>query len=171
MVELRNEMLEKPREFNLMSDLSKFVMALVGLLAMAIVASRQLFLFAVFRNPLGLDSQAGRNHLWLSVSAGIASCIAGILMFHFFSLHEKHKWSKVAMTLPPPLLVNSPRPAPFDAARWALANPWLSEGQADDRLPMDGSVRDSGQTPPGQRAFARQTHQLKFKKWSQARHD
>ena len=162
----------EPRGFNLMSDSSKFVMAIVGLLAMAIVASRQLFLFAEFRNPLGLlDSETGRYHLWLSVGASVGACIAGILMFHFFSRHEKHKWSKVAMTLPARVLPNSPPPAPFDAARWALANPWLSEGQADDRLPMDGSVPDSGQTPSGQRAFARQTHQLKFKKWSQARHD
>jgi hypothetical protein len=66
---------------------------------------------------------------------------------------------------------NSPTGAPFDPIRWALANPWLSEGQADDRTPMNGSVADSGGTPSAQRAFARQSHQAMFKKWSQARHD
>lgn len=68
-------------------------------------------------------------------------------------------------------LTDSPAPIPFDLKRWALANPWLAEGQADDRIPMDGSVKDSGRTPSAQRAFARRSHQLMFKKWSQARHD
>jgi len=62
-------------------------------------------------------------------------------------------------------------PVPFDAARWKLANPWLSEGQADDRTPMNGSVAISERTPSGHRAFARRRHQLMFKKWSQARRD
>jgi hypothetical protein len=59
----------------------------------------------------------------------------------------------------------------FDSVRWAQLNPWLLEGQADDRTPMDGSVKDSGETLSGQRAFARRRHQAMFKKWSQARHD
>ena len=72
-----------------------------------------------------------------------------------------------------PLAINlatSPARVPFNARRWALANSWLVK-QPDDRTPMDGSVRDSGQTSSGQRSFARRTHQLMFKKWSQERHD
>jgi len=65
---------------------------------------------------------------------------------------------------------NSPTPAEFDPIRWALLNPWLSEGQPDDRTQMNGSVEDSGETPSVQRSFARRTHQSMFKKWSQARH-
>ena len=61
--------------------------------------------------------------------------------------------------------------AEFDPRRWALLNPWLSEGQPDDRTPMNGSVKDSGETPSVQRSFARRSHQAMFKKWSQARHD
>lgn len=164
-----------------MSYMSKFVAALVGLLIMAVVTSRQLFLFTVFRDPQGfLDSQGGRYHLWLGFSAAITACIAGALMIHFFLRHERNKWLKVPRPpiLGPPLtaIVNNPStnsatPAPFDPIHWALANPWLAEGQADDRTPMDGSVRDSGGTPSEQRAFARRSHQLMFKKWSQARHD
>jgi hypothetical protein len=67
--------------------------------------------------------------------------------------------------------VNSVTAAPFDPIRWALANPWLSEGQADDRIPMNGSVAPSGGTASAQRAFARRSHQVAFKKWAQARHD
>jgi hypothetical protein len=161
-----------------MSNLTKFVMALIGLVAMVIVVSRQLFLFTVFRTPLSfLDSQAGRSHLWFALGASIAASISGILMFHFFSRYEKNKWSKVVMTPTGPRLpavapdpANSPTLAPFNAERWALANPWLVK-QPDDRTPMDGSVRDIGVTPSEQRSFARRTHQLMFKKWSQERHD
>ena len=66
---------------------------------------------------------------------------------------------------------NSETHEPFDPTRWALANPWLSEGQADDRTPMNGAVEKSDRTHSSHRAFARRSHQLMFKKWSQARHD
>lgn len=67
---------------------------------------------------------------------------------------------------------NSPTQSEFDPIRWAQLNPWLSEGQADDRTPMNGSVKDSGiGIPSVQRAFARRSHQAMFKKWSQARRD
>src|ERR1044072_3119925 len=66
---------------------------------------------------------------------------------------------------------NSPTQAEFDPIRWALLNPWLSEGQPDDRTPMNGSVKNSGGTPSVQRSFARRSHQAMFKKWAQARHD
>lgn len=157
-----------------MSYMSRFVAAIVGLLVMALFASRQLFLFAVFR-----DSQGGRYHLWLAISAGIAACIAGALMFHFFLRHERNNRSKglIAHIGPRVTVIgdkpstNSPTAATFDGERWAQLNPWLSEGQADDRLPMNGSVPDSGRTTSAQRAFAGRSHQMMFKKWSQARHD
>jgi hypothetical protein len=66
---------------------------------------------------------------------------------------------------------DSPAQAEFDPIRWLLLNPWLSEGQPDDRTPMNGSVKDSGGTLSVQRSFARRSHQAMFKKWSQARHD
>lgn len=162
-----------------MSYKTKFVAALMALLAMAIIASRQLFLSVVTRDSTGLSTVAGRSHLWLALGAGISAFIASILMFRFFGLHEKVKWSKVKLTPAGPLLAalggnpfaNPPAPVPFDRERWTLANRWLSEGQPDDRIPMDGSVKDSGETSSGQRAFARRTHQLMFKRWSRTRHD
>ena len=66
---------------------------------------------------------------------------------------------------------NSMTQAEFDPIRWAQLNPWLSEGQADDRTPMNGSVKNTGGAPSVQRAFGRRSHQAMFKKWSQARHD
>jgi hypothetical protein len=162
-----------------MSDLSKFVAALVVLLLMALVASWELFLFAVMRDPTGLSTAGGRSHLWLAAIAGITTCGAGSLMFHFFLRHKENKWSNVVMApAEPPLIAlggnpftNPPKLVPFDPLRRVLANPWLPKGQSDDRTPMDGSVRDIGGTPSEQRAFARRTHQWMFKKWSQTRHD
>jgi hypothetical protein len=66
---------------------------------------------------------------------------------------------------------NSLPQAEVDRTRWAQLNPWLSEGQSDDRIPMNGAVKDSSETPSVQRSFARRSHQAMFKKWSQARHD
>ena len=161
-----------------MSYMSKFVSALAALLLMVLVVSWQLFLFVVKPEPSGVSTGGGRSHLWLALGAGITAGIAGSLMFRFFGRHEKSKWSKVALTPAGPLtalggnpFTNLPRRFPFAAERSARANSWLSEGQRDDRLPMDGSVKDSGETPSGQRATARRTHQLMFKKWSQARHE
>ena len=157
-----------------MSYMSKFVVALIVLLLMALVASRQLFLFAVINDPAGLSAAAERSHLWLAALAGITACTACLFMFYFFSRHENNKWSKVAMTPTGPLdlnELNSLARAPFNAARWAVANPWLAEGEPDDRTPMDGSARNIGGAPSEQRSFTRRTHQLMFKKWSQARHD
>jgi len=68
-------------------------------------------------------------------------------------------------------VLNSGTQVEFDAMRWAQRNPWLVNGQSDDRTPMNGSVEDTGGTPSVQRAFARKRHQSMFKKWSQARHD
>jgi hypothetical protein len=154
-----------------MNYLSKFVAALVALLAMATLASRQIF--------LSLSAADRSFHLWLALGAGITACIAGGLMFRSIGRYQKIKWSKVEMTPTGPLLtalggnafINQGPQPPFEAKRWALANAWLSEGQPDDREPMDGSVKNGSETPSGQRAFARRTHQLMFKKWSQARHD
>jgi len=72
----------------------------------------------------------------------------------------------------PPNVETPPQvPTEFDSVRWEQLNPWLLEGQADDRTPMDGSVKASGETLSVQRATARRRHQAMFKKWSQARHD
>ena len=91
-----------------MSNLAKFVVALVGLVAMLLVASRQLFLFVV-RDPSGLGLAGGRSHLWLAAMAGVIACFASGLMFYFFNRHENNKWSKVVMTPTGPLLTPKSR--------------------------------------------------------------
>src|SRR5438046_9593909 len=54
----------------------------------------------------------------------------------------------------------------LDAAHWAFINKWELPGQADDRTPMNGSVRNNRGTPSARRAFARASHQANYKEWS-----
>lgn len=161
--------------------MSKFVAASISLLIMAIFVGRQLFLFTVFSSPEGfVNSPGGKYHLWLAFSAGISACIAGGLMFHFFRRHERNTWSKESK-VPVRTLINaisdtpsskSVTPVPFDSIGWAQRNPWLSEGQSDDRRPMLGGVKVStGSSSSERRSTARRTHQIMYKAWSQARHD
>ena len=99
------------------------------------------------------------------------------MMFGFFQkqLRKGRSQATAPSILEPSLSSNSDKAAgnapPFDATKWALNNPWLVEGQADDRNPMNGAVAVTSGTPAEQRSFARRTHQEMFKKWSQARHD
>lgn len=156
-----------------MSYTSKFLAAVIGLLVMAVVASRQLFLFTA-GDTLGLDSQGGRYHLWLAVGSGIAASIAGALMFHIFLRRQSVAISNITRTPIRTLLpVGRGKPSnnSFSSTHWPRQNSWLSEGQPDDRTPMDGSVAESGGPASAQLALARQSHQIMFKKWSQARHD
>src|SRR6185436_2040678 len=104
-----------------MSHMSKLVLAIIGSGLIAMVASWQLFLFAVTSEQAGLNAGAGRSHLWLAVAAGITVCAATGWTFYFFGSHEKGKWAKVEMTPPGAVHAliatdpsNLPRPDPFD---------------------------------------------------------
>ncbi len=73
---------------NIKKTRRKIVAAMVGLLVMAIVASRQFYLFVVFRNAQGLlDTEGGGYHLWWAIGAAMMACLAGGLMFFFFLYH------------------------------------------------------------------------------------
>lgn len=57
-----------------------------------------------------------------------------------------------------------------ELVHYPLMNERLSEGQRDDRLPMNGSVEgDAERGTSSGRAFARRSHQLMFKRWSRER--
>ncbi len=159
--------------------MSKFVVAAAGFLVTAIVVSRQLFLFTVFRGPQGLlDPSGGQYNLWFDIIAALIACVTAVLMFYFFGRHNRIEWSQTpAAPIEPAIVVSSrhsivsPTPAPLDAARLAQLNPWLSDGQADDRIPMAGTDGISTGALSVHRSSARRSHQEMYKKWSQARHD
>jgi hypothetical protein len=155
----------------------KFLVALLCLLVLAVVASRQLFLFTVIPQSL-LDPSAGRDHLWLAVSAATMACIAGALMILFFLRQDRSKWFKPpwAVVRPPVTLIdistnNSSTPAPFNPEQWAHQNSWLLEGSADDRRPMLTGAGVSSVSASARRSIARHSHQVRYKEWSRERHD
>lgn len=64
--------------------LMRIAVAVVGTFVMAMIASRQLYLFSVFRDTSGiLDPQGGAHHLWLAIGAALIACMVGGLMFLF----------------------------------------------------------------------------------------
>ena len=98
-------------------------------------------------------------------------------MFNLLQRRERNRRSKAAVRSSSEqspagseMAGNESKPR-FDPIKFAQANPWLAEGQADDRIPVNGVVPASDGSPAEKRSLARRTHQLMFKKWSQARHD
>jgi hypothetical protein len=157
-----------------------FVAAAAVMIVMAIAASRQLYLFVVFRNADGLlDTQAGKYHLWLAAGAILIASIAACLVFLFFLGLGKSEPSGAPVSplrpRPAPIdiqsNVNSPARNQFNAERWGRLNQWCVRGQADDRRPMNGSIVKSIGSASAQRAAARLTHQGMYKVWAQERHD
>ena len=57
-----------------------FVAAVVGVIAMTVVASRQLYLYLLDAN----GAQGSRYHLWMTLGALLMTCVASALMFFFF---------------------------------------------------------------------------------------
>lgn len=158
----------------------QFVASVVGMFVMAIIASRQLYLFVAFRNEQGLlDTQGGRYHLWVASGAILMAAIAAGLMFLFFLGREKSSWTEVSVSslqTQPALInvkpdANSLAGGRFNAVRWGQLNEWCVEGQADDRRPMNGSVGVSLGSTSARRADARLIHQTMYKEWARERHD
>jgi hypothetical protein len=162
-----------------MNDNGKFVVTLTAGVVMAIVAAVQLALFVTLRSsPTGiLDFQGGSYHLWLAVSAATVGLIEAALMFFFFLRRDRNRWPKMPLTTRGrvlaqtnnKLMANPQTPVISDAVQWAQLNPWLLEGQADDRLPTLSN--DAGGSPATIRSIVRRSHQLSYKEWSKARHD
>ena len=100
-----------------------------------------------------------------------------LMLWVAYSYHKRHQ-SKLstALRVQSGSTANRPQPnalLPFPhSARWSFINEWQVQAQRDDRQPMSGFVESRSEaTPSVRRAFARQRHQLMYKKWSQDRHD
>lgn len=71
-------------------NLTKFSSSVAAVMLMALVASRQFYLFVSFKNAQGmLATQSGSYHLWLAVGAVLIACIAGFFMFSISLRHER----------------------------------------------------------------------------------
>lgn len=156
-----------------MTRLSKPVLV-VGFVLSVILVSRYLYLFTL--RDSDSFAQAGNYGLWLT-GAAVITCITGGLMFYFFLRHDDKSSTTHGFIGPATapardaLTVTSTTPKPFDIKRWENLNPWLIEGQPDDRIPMLGAASNGNGSLSARRSTARRAHQMMFKKWSQARHD
>ena len=148
--------------------------SIVAFVISTIAASRGLFLISS-RDSEG--SQAGGFELWLTIGVSVFACICAGLVFFLFLRHDKNKSSHLPVASQGPatqssrFLTESIAPQPFDMRRWEQRNPWLIEGQADDRMLMLGSAAGGNGITSERRSTARRTHQMMYKKWSQARHE
>lgn len=150
--------------------------SVVGFVISMIAASWGLFL--VTTRDSQRFSQPGNFGLWLTIGASVVACIGGGLVFYFFLRHEKDKSSHPPLASSGPTSQSASLPSDssprqsFDIRRWEQLNPWLIEGQADDRMIMIGSAGDSKASSSSvRRSTARRNHQMMYKKWSQARHE
>ncbi len=64
-----------------------------------------------------------------------------------------------------------PAESPREAAHWLFINGWQMRDQANDRRPMLGAANRGIGPQSVRRSIARRTHQVRFKEWSQGRHD
>lgn len=63
-------------------NVTKPVLAGIGLVALAAIAAWQFYLFTAFKDPQGVvDVQGGTVHLWLAIGIALIVCIAGIFLF------------------------------------------------------------------------------------------
>jgi hypothetical protein len=63
-------------------SVTKILLAVIGLAALATTAAWQFYLFAVFKDANGVvDVQGGTIHLWLAIGITLIVCIAGFFLF------------------------------------------------------------------------------------------
>ena len=57
-------------------------LSVIGLMALAVVAAWQFYMFATFKDASGaVDVQGGTLHLWLAIGITVLVCVGAILPF------------------------------------------------------------------------------------------
>lgn len=71
-------------------SLTNVLAAVVGLMALAVIAIWQFYLFVTIKDAQGLvDVQGGIHHLWWAIGAALVACIAGFFVFSVFVSYDK----------------------------------------------------------------------------------
>lgn len=95
-----------------------------------------------------------------------------VLMAWLIYKHYRHRRTPAVVGHRPDISIRRPNRSSSipELTHYPQMNERLSEGQRDDRQQMNGSVAADVEigTASG-RAFARRSHQLMFKRWSQER--
>lgn len=75
---------------NIRKSPTNVLAAVVGLMALAVIAIWQFYLFVTFKDTQGLfDAQGGTYHLWWAIGAGFVACLTGFLVFSAFTRYDK----------------------------------------------------------------------------------
>ena len=98
--------------------------------------------------------------------------MAALMAWMIYKYYSRNK--QLMLALPVNSLSKARRldraPSLPESAHYPFMNERQLEGQPDDRWPMSGVVASIGESgTPSARAFARRSHQLMYKKWSQER--
>jgi len=64
----------------------------IGVIALATMATWQFYSFATFKDSQGvLDIQGGTQHFWWGLGAGLTACLIGFFVFSIFLRYDKDK--------------------------------------------------------------------------------
>ena len=105
--------------------------------------------------------------MWFAIIAVVIGCALAVSILYLSKRRSRNGVPAVIVAINDNAIID----IPFDAARWALLNPWLTEGQSNDRRPVPGTDGDGSGSQSARRSSTRRAHQANYKKWSQARHD
>jgi hypothetical protein len=82
-------------------SMTRILLAVTGLAALAAVAAWQFYLFVVFKDAQGVvDVQGGSIHLWLAIGIALIACLAGFFVFSRFVRHDAR--DEIHITSPGP---------------------------------------------------------------------
>lgn len=64
----------------------------IGVIALAVMAVWQFYLFAKFKDSQGIgDPQGGTHHFWWGLGAALLACLIGFFLFSVFLRYDKNK--------------------------------------------------------------------------------
>jgi hypothetical protein len=104
----------------------------------------------------------------------IVAALESLALALWLTLSLYYKQRKVQMTValvPASPAAKAPVASTRESAHWRFINGWQVPDQSDDRRPMLGAAKSGAGPQSVRRSIARRIHQVRFKEWSQERHD
>jgi len=72
------------------NNLTKRLIAVIGLALLAAVAAWQFYVFVVFKDVKGVaDVQGGRVHLWIAIAFAVVTCVGAVFFISKLLLNDR----------------------------------------------------------------------------------
>jgi hypothetical protein len=69
---------------------TKMIGAILGIMALAVLAVWQFYLFVTFKDQNGaIATQGGTSHLWWAIGMALLSCVASFVVFSAGAQHHR----------------------------------------------------------------------------------